>query len=56
MTGYTPEALRQINELRGHYEQRERIEAIRALDTALYEAELRAIMTAAVRGRLDRVR
>ena len=39
MIDYTPRALRQIKDLRDHYEQRERIEAIRALAAALYEAE-----------------
>ncbi len=39
MIGYTPRALRQLKDLRDHYEKRDRIEAIRALDSALYQAE-----------------
>ena len=41
MITYTPRAIRQIGELRQHYEDRERIEAIRALSDALDEAERR---------------
>jgi plasmid stabilization system protein ParE len=36
---YSARAVRQIEELRHHYEDRERIEAILALDAALDEAE-----------------
>jgi len=39
LIAYTPRALRQIRELLDHYENLERIEAIRAFDAALYEAE-----------------
>ena len=39
MIGYTPRAARQVDELRQHYEERERIEALRALAAALDEAE-----------------
>lgn len=39
MIAYTPRAARQVEDLRQHYEDRERIEAIRALDAALDEAE-----------------
>jgi plasmid stabilization system protein ParE len=39
LIAYTPRAARQVEDLRQHYEGRERIEAIRALDTALNEAE-----------------
>jgi plasmid stabilization system protein ParE len=39
LIAYTPRALRQIRDLRDHYEDRDRIEAIRALDTALRAAE-----------------
>jgi plasmid stabilization system protein ParE len=38
---YTPRALRQIADLRYHYEQLNRIEAINVLEAALYEAERR---------------
>ncbi len=39
MIAYTPRALKQIRELRDHYESLERVEAIRALDAALDVAE-----------------
>jgi plasmid stabilization system protein ParE len=41
LIGYTPRAARQVDELRQHYEQRERIEALCALAAALEEAEQR---------------
>jgi plasmid stabilization system protein ParE len=39
LIAYTPRALQQINDLRRHYEDHARIEAIRTLDAALAEAE-----------------
>lgn len=39
MIAYTARALRQIDDLIRHYEDRERIEAIRGLSAALDEAE-----------------
>jgi plasmid stabilization system protein ParE len=36
---YSPRALRQIADIRHHYEQLNRIEAINALEAALHEAE-----------------
>ena len=39
MLAPTPRAARQVDELRQHYEQRERIEALRAPAAALDEAE-----------------
>jgi len=39
LIAYAPRALRQISDLCRHYAQLERIEAIRALEAALYEAE-----------------
>jgi plasmid stabilization system protein ParE len=39
LIAYTPRAARQVEDLRQHYEGRERIEAIRALVAALDEAE-----------------
>ena len=41
MTRYTPKAARQVVELRRHYEERERLEAIAALAAALEAAERR---------------
>jgi plasmid stabilization system protein ParE len=41
LIAYSPEALRQIIELRDHYRTLDRIEAIRALDAALSQAERR---------------
>ena len=38
MIAYTPEAERQVDDLRQHYEDHERIEAVRALFAALNEA------------------
>lgn len=39
MIEYAPQALRHIEDLRRHYEQLERVEALRALAAALAEAE-----------------
>ncbi len=39
MIVYAPRALRQLADLRRHYERLNRIEAIKTLDAALYEAE-----------------
>jgi plasmid stabilization system protein ParE len=39
LIAYTPKAAQQVEHLRQHYEDRGRVEAIRALDAALYEAE-----------------
>ena len=41
MIAYTPQATRQVADLRRHYEDLERINAIEALDAALHAAEQR---------------
>jgi len=39
LIGYTPEAERQVDGLRQHYEDLQRVDALRALDAALDAAE-----------------